>query len=52
MIVDAVVDANPVVGHVVAKTVHDSYPDSHLCKDLLYRVMLTNLTEGNLKVDI
>ena len=44
MIVDTVVDANPVIGRVVAPLVNEAYPDSKLCKDLLNRIILTNLT--------
>ena len=52
MIVDTVVDATPVVGRVVAPSIDEAYPDSQKCKDLLYRVMLTNLKEANIRVDV
>lgn len=45
MIVDTVVDANPVVGQVVAVPVQEAYPESKFCKDLLYRIMVTNLSQ-------
>lgn len=51
-IVDSVVDANPVVGRVAAPSIQEKYPESKLCKDMLYRFMLTNLTEKNLKVSV
>jgi hypothetical protein len=50
MIVDTVVDANPVVGRVVS--VPEAYPESKLCKDLLFRIALKNLSQSSLKVDV
>ena len=52
MIVDTVVDANPVVGRVAAVPVNEAYPDSKLCKDLLFRIAMKNLTESSVKIDV
>ena len=52
MIVDLAFDANPVQGTVVQTSVIQSYPDGKLCKDLLFRIAVTNLTDKCLKIDV
>lgn len=50
MVVDAVVDANPVSKAV--PTVQEQYPDCQFSDDLLYRVTLVNKLETNVKVEV
>ena len=51
MVVDTVVDANPVVSKAVP-TVQELYPDCQFSDDLLYRVTLVNRVETNVKVEV
>jgi len=51
MVVDAVVDAEPVVSKAVP-TVQELYPDCQFSDDLLFRITLVNKVETNLKLEV